>query len=409
MVALNLGGSARISANEIDPNVFQNGQQELGPNGQFIHVPGLAILLRHLTQRFAPLADESSMKGITDLMSFGRMPSESIDSALVRFETCLDRARNLSNFTLSFPGQSWLLLSAFRVPMNMWTQLLAPTQGNLPQTAAEYATMLSYLRRQGHLLEGGHMSLHAPSRQGPTYHAYPVMDGNAASSSSSPPGMFTGAPFPGSMDDAAAYPSMPGHSASTGCCPTCGRGDGQFHVDDDACSTDTEDDLSVYQIDADIARLPVHDQLDEAYFKYRKSKHTWRKLAGRPTRRFRKFQRRGPRYMTEAYMRRDNNQPRRNPKGKDGQVMKCHGCNSEFHLKRDCPQAQAAHAVGQTTVAGAVHHTSYHTQSVHEGPLGVVMERSSTTSSMHFMAISAEDANGVVGESGRSSQGLGLV
>ena len=122
------------------------------------------------------------MKGITDLMSFGRMPTESIDSALVRFEACLERARNLSNFTLSHPGQAWLLLSSFRVPINMWTQLLAPTQGNLPQTASEYANMLSYMRRQGHLLEGYHMSLPAPSRQGPTYHAYPAVVGSNAAS-----------------------------------------------------------------------------------------------------------------------------------------------------------------------------------------------------------------------------------
>ena len=90
MVALHLGGSARTSASELDLNILQNGQQEMDAMGNVVVIPGLAVLLRHLTQRFAPLADESSMKGITDLMSFGRIPSESIDSALVRFEICLD-------------------------------------------------------------------------------------------------------------------------------------------------------------------------------------------------------------------------------------------------------------------------------------------------------------------------------
>ena len=59
--------------------------------GNVVVIPGLAVLLRHLTQRFAPLADETSMRGITDLMSFGRLPSESIDAALVEYG--VDRRR----------------------------------------------------------------------------------------------------------------------------------------------------------------------------------------------------------------------------------------------------------------------------------------------------------------------------
>ena len=75
--------------------------------------------------------------------------------------------------------------------------------------------------------------------------------------------------------------------APTQCCPTCGHNP-HYLIDDDACSTDTEDDYEAYQVDADVARLPPQDQLEEAYFKYRKAKQTWRKLAGRPTRKFRR-------------------------------------------------------------------------------------------------------------------------
>ena len=334
MVVLNLGGSARLSASELDPVLLQNGQQELGPHGQFIQVPGLAILLRHLSQRFAPLADESSMKGITDLMSFGRLPSESIDAALVRFETCVDRARDLSNFTLSFPGLAWMLLSAFRVPTNMWTQLLAPTQGNLPQNAAEYASLLSYLRRQGHLLEGGHMSLSSAARPGPTYHAYPTTENVNVDTAT---GMFNGAPFPGSSSSsAAAFPT----TTPTTSCPTCGRGDDHYLVDDDN-GTDTDDNYEAFPVDEAVNALPPHEQLEEAYFKYRKAKHTWRKLAGRPTRKFRRFRKfgRSRAYLntSDAYMA-GARRNKKNPKDKNGQVMRCHTCNSDEHFKRECPQ-----------------------------------------------------------------------
>ena len=126
----------------------------------------------------------------------------------------------------------------------------------------------------------------AAARSGPTYHAYPAMEHGPANTNL---GMFTGAPLPGSSLPAAAYPT----SASTSSCPTCGRGEEQHYLVDDDGSTDTDDNYEAYPVDESILTLPQHEQLDEAYFKYRKAKHTWRKLAGRPTRKFRRFRKFG--------------------------------------------------------------------------------------------------------------------
>ena len=47
---------------------------------------------------------------------------------------------------------------------------------------------------------------------------------------------------------------------------------------------------------------------------------------------------------------------RTNPKGKDGQTMKCHGCGSEFHLKRECPRNGGK---GNSNRGPATLHTHY--------------------------------------------------
>ena len=74
--------------------------------------------------------------------------------------------------------------------------------------------------------------------------------------------------------------------------------------------------------------MPTTEQLEEAYFKYRKAKHTWRKLAGRPTRRFRKQRRygQGPgHYMGSSSAaslgsQRQSNRPKGPSKDKNGQI-----------------------------------------------------------------------------------------
>ena len=45
-----------------------------------------------------------------------------------------------------------------------------------------------------------------------------------------------------------------------------------------------------------------------------------------------------------------------NPRGKDGQIMRCHSCGSTSHLRRDCPGSGAPHAPGASPDAGSSVH-----------------------------------------------------
>ncbi len=92
VVAMNLGQAARLLIGEtITFDELQNGRTE-NVNGVATPISGLGLLLRELAARFAPLPDESNITAMTDLMSFQRMSGETVDMALVRYETIIARA-----------------------------------------------------------------------------------------------------------------------------------------------------------------------------------------------------------------------------------------------------------------------------------------------------------------------------
>ena len=271
MIVLNLGGSARMSAMEINPALLQDGQQEAaGVGGAMVQVPGIAILLRHLAQRFAPLADESSTRAIVDLMGFQRQGGETIDTTLARHETIVERARSLGNFTMAPNGLAWMLLTSLRIPPGMWPTLLAPLQGNLPTTQVQYAELLAYIRRHCHLLEPGHMRLTAPPTAGPTYPVYPTWQDMIGAV----PPWYQGVQAPdrqatwGAQAPGDAWAGPAAANPTTWPCPTCG-GANHFHAsaqDSDDGSTATEDDSSAFPLDEQISALPPDQQAEEAFF-----------------------------------------------------------------------------------------------------------------------------------------------
>ena len=110
-------------------------------------------LLSNLATRFAPLEEESRFKAMTEHLAFQRLPGESIDQLLLRYEIVRQRSATEGQFTMNTEGQSLQLLRACNINPNQLSQLLQPIQGRLPATEAEFNQMTTRLRRQAHVYE----------------------------------------------------------------------------------------------------------------------------------------------------------------------------------------------------------------------------------------------------------------
>jgi len=128
-------------------------------------------------------------------------------------------------------------------------------------------------------------------------------------------------------------------------------------------STDTEsDDVDFSAVD----HLPSSQQGEAIYWAYNQAKTAWRRFSQKPTRHVRRFVKKkgggkGKRgnavraFITDtdhvsSYLKGKGKNTRshtsgkgfhaalrKNPKGPDGQIMKCSTCNSEDHFRARCP------------------------------------------------------------------------
>ena len=83
IAALQVTGSARELIREIPPDQLAQGMIDPQTGN---HVSGLMILVRTLARRYSPLEGEASTRAISDFLNFSRMPHESVDAFLVRFD-----------------------------------------------------------------------------------------------------------------------------------------------------------------------------------------------------------------------------------------------------------------------------------------------------------------------------------
>ena len=278
-------------------------------------------------------------------------------------------------------GLSWILLKAVGVSVEQLDRLLQPLNGNLPQDEQQFVALLERLRRQGHLYEGSmrHPTQQAGAGDPGMYHFYPTFDsagetGRAAgqqpafhASSGSADPAFSGSGMP---DDVGMYVGGPGSAFGNACdderCHACGM----YYDDADissATETDTgsrDDGILEYhgvEIDGDV-RFDATARQNAIYQDYLLARRRWRRFTGKPPRRYRKASYKPGRFIPKLknspYSRsyatflppsafaggKGNNKgsskgySRKNPKGKDGQILKCAKCGSDEHLWRKCPQ-----------------------------------------------------------------------
>lgn len=150
---LRLGGTARKLCNQLDPSIIRDGMvADLGDgNGAILQSP-IAIIMRGLARKFAPLDNETNISAIAALMRYSVIPGKGIDEALARFDSVLHSATE-QGMAMGSPGTAWLLLTGLGLPAASWAEVLQPLGGMLPASDTETLQMITRIRNTYHLYQ----------------------------------------------------------------------------------------------------------------------------------------------------------------------------------------------------------------------------------------------------------------
>ena len=392
-VALQIAGCARDLIREIPSQVLRDGQWEQGN-----HVPGLMVLCGTLAAHYAPLESELQTRAMAELMGFCRLNGESIDSCLTRFDVLRNRANQRGGIVMNVTSLAWLLLNGLRLRPEQWDRVLIAEDGALPNDDQGLQRLLDRLRRFGRMQEG---YFNPPHRQGamgemgsqhfyyPTFdqthasdqpypastfgneHAHVSYYGNRSSASNQQQPWSLDMPSPSDFpfEGNSSFPTME-LDESEEQCTRCGM----YYEDQFSSSTESDQGGP----DSDAGSLYAFCENDQnmlgnvLYGEYMLAKQRWRRYSGRPPRRYRtghfnkyhqrnnfqKLQRYGRSYASflppNAFAAhrgpggksggkgKSKSKGRQNPRGKDGQLLKCHRCGSTEHLIRRCPVPENA-------------------------------------------------------------------
>ena len=309
------------------------------------------------------------------------MSNESIDSCLTRFGVLRHRAQQRGGMVLNPTSLAYVLLNGLRLRPDQWDRALIATDGAMPVDDAQFQQLLDRLRRIGRMQEGQY---HTPYRQGATgdmgayfFPTFTSHDGLGGTGSTGHSYYGTGGigaqdvvhrfaadsdrPMPSGANAAQSFAAMP-LSEKEDQCARCGT------LYEDEFSSGTEPDGG--ESDPDAANLYGHYDSDPAllgnvlYGEYMLAKQRWRRFSGRPPRRYRrghfnKFHKRSDYQKLQKYGKTfasflppnafaahrvpggkssgKGGKHKQNPRGRDGQPLKCHRCGSTEHLIRKCP------------------------------------------------------------------------
>ena len=92
-VAQRVGGVAKVLVREIPTDHLMNGRPCNGYNAP--PVSGMQIIVTALERRYGAQETETSVASVIDLWTFRRLPRETIDDAMTRFEVIKARAEDL--------------------------------------------------------------------------------------------------------------------------------------------------------------------------------------------------------------------------------------------------------------------------------------------------------------------------
>ena len=184
-IALRVAGPARELLRDIPVQQLQQGAMVDRNDGngpqQFT---GFQLVTFVLSQRFAPLPEETSLRAVDDILQFRRRNNENIDQLITRFLSTRDRAAAQANFRMSPAGVSWMLMSSLGASSTEWTMLLQQNGGQLPNTEQGFDQLTAHIRRMGHVLERNHMAINRSDGSSRHHHFFPMWTDAASASPS---------------------------------------------------------------------------------------------------------------------------------------------------------------------------------------------------------------------------------
>lgn len=362
-----LGGTARELARQMSPAELMNGAVVNG-----VQVDPVTMLFDALQNRFGMLQEETRLQALTAFMTFRRRPHERVNELLTRFETVQTRAETDANFRMSFEGLSYMILQVVGVSDNQLIQLLAPFNGTFPNTRPQFQQMIGAIRRMGHILENqpGNIAQSLRNRSDIVQRSFV----NLGDSGQHPADQGAWTQWGQTQTDGGwlglgtSTQGRPAESTDSGepqysLLATDAQSQGDVSDTSTETSSDNYGDLDFSEFQS----VPEERRGEAIYWTYKQNKSKWRRFANKPTRRVRRFAKRhggrgkgGKRasaFMATAEVQsyfkgkgkrlsKSSNkgfhfgQNRKNPKGPDGETMKCSICGSEFHFRAKCPQAQ---------------------------------------------------------------------
>ena len=379
-----LTGSAQEFARQIPPRALIAGGAING-----VQVDALTWVMHELAVRYARLSEEVRISSLSELFEFRAHAGEKIDMLLDRFDTVRARAAEQGRLTVSWEGLSWILVKAVGISDNQLVQILQPYQGVLPSNQGQFDQLRLSLRRMGHILENypGNLAQSVRNRNGASGHsAYAIIPdrepqhdelAHAWYSRNPAPAAPTRSYQPDWHQDELSYPLPSTRRAED---RTTHPSSFAAFADDSGTDTDTSSDASDAwdHSHSGLTEQEADDRAQQLYWAYARAKQQWRSFMGKPTRRVRRhvkrsFHSKGSPWRKGkgkaghinktsllASLSEDEVQSlfpaakgkgwrkssgkggkgRRtgNPKGPDGNPMKCHQCGSDQHLVARCPR-----------------------------------------------------------------------
>ena len=382
MLLLQLRGGARELTRDLPDDVILRGAVI---NGQ--RADGITYIMNLLAERYAQLGEETRLRSISDMMEFGRRNHESIDDLLVRFEITRSRAQAGGRLVMSSEGMSWKLLMACGVNKDQMLTLLQPFGNRLPHDEAEMRNLYTALRRIGHVLENApdNIASHLRRHQGGDRRdapAYMMTTGNPSSQTNNAENSYWG------QND--SQQSDGWNLGSWG-----NTTNNAYHGMEVDSGTDTDTVSSVGENEYTYEDIPGGldpvQQGEHLFWAYQQAKGRFRRFMRKPVRRVRRFIKHkgkgrgrhaghflstmsdneveevffksGPKGRGKGKRSSGKGRGRRqNPRGHDGQIMKCRTCGSTEHFQKECPKHSGATSPG---APGA----NYFTYNASEGPL----------------------------------------
>ena len=403
-IILSLSGAAR----ELVRNLTLQEMTEGGVDADGNRVDPVSYILNLLASHFAPLGEEARLAALCELMRFNRRPGEPIDALLSRFLTTRHRAASGgAGMTMSWEVCSLTLLQACGVSQQQMVNILQPFQGRIPVTEAEFNAMQLSLRRMGHVLENHPNNIASRLRGSAARNFFTGYgenswnqweeDTNQEQPGSSDPWHTGTDPWQNSSGEMHPTPDgghtqwSPGDISQTGATSTYHAHPNRAQPSGDADSgTDTDTVSSIGWGNAEDPAFAdwAPGEVDEHLFwQYQRAKSDWRRHMRKPTRRVRRFMKRKgkgkgskgkgkskgkDRFAFLSEMTDDDitslffgkgkgkgkgkrstgkgKGRKKNPIGRDGEIMRCSICGSDTHFRAECPQ-------GRGESSGYVHTT----------------------------------------------------